>query len=141
MQDPGADILPGQLRRAQVLAVGHQEAKKGGGGIGDGNEPHIAPEALRVLYNKKHTQDKQQDAPAVIGDDEILAEGDIVVDDRLGGPVIVGDHMLHNKIQNEVHRQIQTPPHMGMGFDEVLDFLHEYPPTLMLAKRLAVCRG
>ena len=98
--------MPGQHRRAQVLSVGHEEAKEGGGGVGDGDKPHIPPEALRILYNEKHTQYKQQDAPAVVGNDEILTKWDVVVNSGLGGPVIVGDHMLHSEVHNQIYRHI-----------------------------------
>ena len=124
LQQPGGDVLVLHHRRAQVLPVGHQGAEHRGGGEGDHNGPHIPPEALGVLDDQVNADGHQQERPGIIGENEPLAEGDIVVDGRLGGPVVVGDEMLDDEKHGQVHRQIQAPPHMRVLPDKFLDLLH-----------------
>ena len=130
LEEPGAEVLPGHCFGPQILPIGHQRAEDGSGCKGDGDEPHVPPEALRVLQNQEYAQHKQHRPPTVIWDGKIFHKRDVVVDDRLGGPVIVGYEMLNGKEHDEIDRQIKAPPHMLVGINEVLDGLHEFPPSI-----------
>ena len=132
LQQPGGDVVVLHYRRAQVLAVGHQGTEHRGSGEGNHNGPHIPPEALAVLDDQVQADGHQQEGPGVIGENEPLAEGNIVVDGRLGGPVVVGDEMLDDEKHGQVHRQIQPPPHMRVFLDEFLNGFHGIPPKVIV---------
>ena len=116
-------------RRTQILPVGHQNAEHHRRGERHHDEPHIPAEALGVLQDQIDAQHHQQRAPGHIGEDEPLAEGDIGVQHRLCGPVVIGNKVLDGKKHRQIDRQIRAPPGVGMGFEELLDRLHTIPPT------------
>ena len=115
---------------AKILAVGHEDAEHHGGGERDHDEPHIAAEALAVLQDQVDAQHHQQGTPGDVGEDEPLAEGDGGIQRRLGGPVIIGDEVLDDEEHGQIDRQVEAPPGVGMGLEEMLDGLHGacFPP-------------
>ena len=128
LEEPRAEVVVLHHRRAQVLSVGYQRTEDGGKPEGQHDAPHIPPEALGILDDQVKAQRQQKKAPRVIGNDKVLAEGDVFIDEGLGGPIVVGDEVLNKEKAPQIHRQIQAPPHMGVVLDEGLDGLHENPP-------------
>ena len=129
LHQPGGGIVVRHHRRTQILPVGHQNAEHHRRCERHHDEPHIPAEALGVLQDQIDAQHHQQRAPGHIGEDEPLAEGDIGVQHRLCGPVVIGNKVLDGKKHRQIDRQIRAPPGVGMGLEELLDRLHTIPPT------------
>ena len=126
-----AEVLPGHHRRTQILAVGHQGAEERGRAEGQDQHPDIAAEALRVLYQEIEPQDQQDRTPGHIQRRKVLAEGDVLVDGRLGGPIMIGDKMLDGKKCCQIAGQKQPPPNIGVLPDKGQQGLfHKTTPRL-----------
>ena len=77
LEEPRAEVVVLHHRRAQVLSVGYQRTEDGGKPEGQHDAPHIPPEALGILDDQVKAQRQQKKAPRVIGNDKVLAEGDV----------------------------------------------------------------
>ena len=110
LHQPGEQIVLREFCRPQILPVREDQTEQDRPAEAEADIEHVPLEPLRVVKHQIERHQKQQRMPQAVGDDEIAAEGDLVVQRQIGDPVIVGHNMLRNGEQRQIDEPDQQIP-------------------------------
>ncbi len=105
---PGEKIVPGKLRRPQVLNTGIKDVHRHGHHLGDDDEGLQIPEILHIVQRKIPQRDHNQQIPEAIGNEKELVEGDPVIQCAVDHMAVFHrDKVLCEKIEKEIDNPAQ----------------------------------
>ena len=107
-------VIPLELLRAQILAVGKDEIYQNGGGICKHDEIHELSEAVRVIQKGIQQHAHQEYEPEQIGNQEELVKGDQPI--QRAAHLMIMRHRVktfHIQEKQAVHRPVEQQKQMA----------------------------
>ena len=100
---PGKEIVPGELGRAQVLAVWKEYIDRHGDGLGDDDKDLQPLKTVYIVKQKISQRDDDQKIPKNIGDQKDLAKRDQIIDGTMNDiATFCRDQILGKNEENKV---------------------------------------
>ncbi len=109
---PDEEIVLRKFRRTQVLPVRKEHAEENRAAEAESDVDHETLERGRIGEKQIDRHQKQQRVPGAVGNDKEPAERNLIVDGKIGHPVLVDNQMLREPEQHQVDNPDQKIPDM-----------------------------